>query len=203
MSEEKNYRRYLILLTIIIIYIIEGFIILSSGELDLYLIVVRFGALYGYASIFFATILSNFLREVRKIFGKPFMRVHHYFAIIGMISITIHPVVFSIYAGSFLVFIPDFSSWLTFWSLAGRPALYLAYIAVLASLLRMKIERYWRYLHGLMYVVLTFAFVHGYLIGANFTNPIIVILSLTMLFLAYGTGINRFLKKRKSKSKQS
>ena len=89
---------------------------------------------------------------------------------------------------------------LIFWSLAGRPALYLAYIAVLASLFRTRIDRYWRYLHGLMYVVLTFAFVHGYLIGGNFTNPIIIVLFLAMLILAYGTGVNRFLKKRKPKS---
>lgn len=200
MSEEGNYNGYLILLAIMIIYILEAFVVLSSGETDVYLILARLCALYGYTSIFFATILSNFIREVRKVFGRPFLKIHHYFAIIGMIAITVHPVVISIYSASILMFIPDFSSWLSFWSLAGRPALYLAYIAVLASIFRTRIDRYWRYLHGLMYVVLTFAFVHGYLIGANFTNPFIVGLFLAMLVIAYFTGINRSLKRSKRAS---
>jgi len=203
LSSERDYRRYLIFLAIIVIYFLVGFVILSSGESDIFAIIIRFGALYGYTSIFLATILSNYLREVRMIFGQPFMKIHHYFAIIGMISITAHPVVISIYVGSLLVFIPDFSSWIAFWSLAGRPALYLAYIAVLSSIFRRSIDRYWRYLHGLMYVVLTFAFVHGYLIGTNFTNPFIVILFLTMLILAYGTAVNRYMKRRRVGKKQS
>lgn len=197
MTKSSEYVRYLIGLVIMLVYIVVGVIILSIGEPNPYLTIVRFGALYGYISMFFATILSNYIRDVRKIFNRPFLKIHHYFAAIGMVSITIHPVVFSIYAASLLVFVPDFSSWYAFWSLAGRPALYLAYTAVLVSLLRTKLPKYWRYFHGSMYVVLTFAFVHGFLIGANFTNPFIVVLFLIMLVLAYFTAISRFVRKRK------
>jgi predicted ferric reductase len=163
--------------------------VFSLYEPDIYINIIRLAALLGYTSIFVSIMLTKFLREVRKIFGQPFLKVHHWFAIIGLISITVHPIALAIYSASLLVFIPDFSSWLSFWALAGRPALYLAYIATVVALLRNRIKKYWRFLHGLMYVVLTFAFVHGYLIGTDFTNPVIAILYLGMLVLTYIVAI--------------
>jgi DMSO/TMAO reductase YedYZ heme-binding membrane subunit len=197
---DDNYKKTIILLSVFLLYVISGLSVLLLSEPDFRASMVQLFALYGFTSIFMATILSSYLREVRKTFGRPFMKVHHYFAIAGLIFITMHPVVFSIYAGSLLVFVPDVSSWYAFWSLAGRPALYIAYVAALAGLLRMRIEKYWKYLHGLMYIVLTFAYIHGFLIGANFANPIILGLFSVMLLLSYYTAINRYLKKRKTKS---
>lgn len=189
MIEERDYRRLLVLLAIFLLYLVPFVSVFSIYDPDIYASVIRLAALLGYTSIFISIVLTKFLREVRQIFGRPFLKVHHWFGAIGLISITIHPVVFSIYTASLLVFIPDLSSWYAFWSLAGRQALYLAYIATIVGLLRNRITKYWRVLHGLMYVVLTFAFVHGFLIGTDFTNPVITILFLGMLVLTYIVAI--------------
>lgn len=200
MQSVKDYRRPLVLVSVALLYIVPIVSVALLGEPNLYVNIIRLGALLGYVSIFVSTVLSNYLREVRQIFGRPFLKVHHWFAILGVILITVHPVTFAIYTGSLLVMVPDFSSWYAFWSLAGRPALYLAYVAVLAGLLRNRVKKYWRFIHGLMYVVLTFAFVHGLLIGANFANPVIAGLFGVMLIFSYAVGI---LKRVSSRRKQT
>lgn len=196
MEADKNYLRPAVILSIALLYAAPLVAIVVSGESDPLYAVVRIGALLGYVSVFLSTVLSGYLRKVRKVFGRPFLKVHHWFAALGLVLMTAHPVAFAIYASDITVFIPDVSSWLAFWSLAGRPALYIAYIATLAALLRNRIKDSWRYLHALMYVVLVFAFIHGYLIGASFVNPFIVILFLGLLIVAFGVGIKKRLPKR-------
>ena len=191
-----TFRKPLILVSIVLLYAVVILSVLLQAGPSFYLDIVRLGALIGYVSVFISTMLTNYIREVRDIFGRPFMRVHHWFGALGLIFMTLHPVVYSIYAASLLVFIPDFSSWYSFWSLAGRQALYIAYIATATALLRTRIPKYWRYLHGLMYVVLVFAFVHGLLIGTDLANPLIAILFLSMLILALAVAIRKRLVKR-------
>jgi DMSO/TMAO reductase YedYZ heme-binding membrane subunit len=117
-----------------------------------------------------ATLITPFLKEVTQTFGKPFLKVHHSFSIMGIVFITLHPVFNAIERLSLSVFIPNFSSWDTFWRLAGRPAFILFYIAVFAAVLRAKAPKYWRTFHALMYVVLLFGIVHANLIGTDFEN---------------------------------
>ncbi len=198
MQTQVDNKPYIIYLIILLLYLIPGLNVLLLGESDIYLNIIRFSALTGLVSLFISTILSNYLREVRKIFGKPFLRVHHWFAALGLILITIHPVVFAIYTASVLVFIPDFSSWYAFWSLAGRPALYLAYVATLAGILRNRTQKYWRYIHGIMYVVLGFAFVHGLLIGTNFANMFIAIFFAILLLVSYSLAVLKRIRAYRS-----
>jgi len=133
-------------------------------------LVVRFFGLYGYLFLSVATLITPFLKEVTQTFGKPFLKVHHSFSIMGIVFITLHPVFNAIERLSLSVFIPNFSSWDTFWRLAGRPAFILFYIAVFAAVLRAKAPKYWRTFHALMYVVLLFGIVHANLIGTDFEN---------------------------------
>jgi|DewCreStandDraft_5_1066085.scaffolds.fasta_scaffold00125_9 predicted ferric reductase len=133
-------------------------------------LVVRFFGLYGYLFLSVATLITPFLKEVTQTFGKPFLKVHHSFSIMGIVFITLHPVFNAIERLSPSVFIPNFSSWDTFWRLAGRPAFILFYIAVFAAVLRAKAPKYWRTFHALMYVVLLFGIVHANLIGTDFEN---------------------------------
>lgn len=102
------------------------------------------------------------------------------------------------------VFVPRFDSWQIFWELAGRPALYILYIATLAALLRMMAPKYWRPFHALMYIVLFFAIVHGNLIGTDFQNLGILILMNALFAIAIGAFVfkryrNYQRKKRKEK----
>jgi len=140
---------------------------------------VRFFGLYGYLFLSVATLVTPFLREVTQAFGRPFLKVHHGFAVLGVVFITLHPVFNSIERLSLSVFIPNFNSWLSFWRLAGRPAFILIYVAVFAVFLRTKAPKYWRFFHALMYVVLLFGIAHANLLGHDFQS-----LGITLIFNA-------------------
>lgn len=137
---------------------------------------VRLFALYGFLMLSIAAIMTPFLKEIRRIFGQSFIKIHHIFAVLGLAFATAHPVSFAIQTMSFLVFLPRFDSWYIFWSLAGRPAIYILYFASIIVLLRKRIQVYWRPMHALMYVVLFFVIIHGNLIGTDFQNLAISII---------------------------
>ena len=158
----------------------------SSLGADLTRLAVRFFRLYGYLFLSTAVVLTPFLREVTQAFGKPFLKVHHSFAVLGLVFITLHPV-FNALEFSLSVFVPTFASWMAFWRLAGRPAFILIYVAVFTASLRAKAPKYWRTFHGLMYVVLFFGVVHANLIGNDFQNLGIMLIFNT-LFIASLVG---------------
>ena len=151
-------------------------------------ILIRFLSLYGFLFLGIAALTTPFLAEITLSFGKPFIRVHHAFAAIGLVLITLHPVVYAVQRMSLDVFVPRFDSWVVFWALAGRPALYLLYVGVGGALLRMKIPRHWRIFHALIYVVLFFGIVHGNLLGEDFAN-LGIKLTLDGLFVASLGGL--------------
>jgi DMSO/TMAO reductase YedYZ heme-binding membrane subunit len=144
---------------------------------------VRFFGLYGYLFLSVATLTTPFLKEITQAFGKSFIKVHHSFAILGIVFITLHPVFNAIEFLSLSVFVPRFDSWNLFWLFAGRPAFIILYVAVLAAVLRAKAPKYWRAFHALMYVVLLFGIVHANLIGDDFQNLGIMVV-FDALFLA-------------------
>ena len=163
----------LVAVVVLALYAGVAAVVLTAPYGDPYIVVARLLALWGFLSLAIATLLTPFLREIANVFGRPFLAVHHTFAAVGLLLPTLHPVTLAISAMNLAVFIPVFSSWGRFWLLAGRPALYLLYIAFAGVLLRKYIPKYWRWVHGLMYVVLLFAIVHGNLLGTDFRNPII------------------------------
>jgi predicted ferric reductase len=172
------------LLVVLALAVIIALLFLSSaGEEELAHLTVRFFGLYGYLFLSVATLTTPFLREVTQAFGKPFLKVHHSFSILGIVFITLHPVFNAIERLSLSVFVPRFDSWNTFWLLAGRPAFIILYVAVLAAVLRTKAPKYWRAFHALMYVVLLFGIVHANLIGDDFQNLGIMVI-FDALFLA-------------------
>ena len=148
---------------------------------------IRFFGLYGYLFLSVATLTTPFLREVTQAFGKPFLKIHHSFSILGIIFITLHPVFNAIERLSLSVFVPSFDSWDRFWLLAGRPAFIILYVALVAAFLRVKAPKYWRAFHALMYVVLLFGIVHANLIGNDFGNLGIMII-FNALFIASLAG---------------
>jgi DMSO/TMAO reductase YedYZ heme-binding membrane subunit len=147
-------------------------------------VLVRLFGLYGFLFLGVATLITPFLKEITQAFGKPFLRIHHAFSVLGIVFITLHPVFNAIQPLNLSVFIPRFDLWdVTFWRLAGRPAFIILYIALLAAFLRAKAPKYWRPFHALMYVVLLFGIVHANLIGDDFENVGIMII-FNVLFAA-------------------
>ncbi len=153
---------------------------------------VRLFALNGFIALSIATIMTPFLREITLYFKKPFIRVHHYFAAVGLTLITLHPVALAVMLMNPAVFVPNLNSLYLFLFFGGRQALIIIYIAVVAVLLRRKMVAYWRPFHALMYVALFFGVVHGALSGRDLQNPFILI-AFSALFAA---AIAAFVLKR-------
>ena len=131
---------YLVLIAIILLFVaITTLMILNTPELSFYLF-IRLFALWGYTFLAIATVLTVFLKEIGKIFGRPFIKIHHVFAFTGLGLITLHPISYSIETMSTSVFKPVFDSWFGFWANAGRPAIIILYVALIAILLRKKIK---------------------------------------------------------------
>jgi len=167
---------------------------------DAFNFIIRFGAIFGFTSMFIATMMTPFAVQLYKIFGKPFIKIHHIYSITGLVLISLHPISFAIYVMDITVFVPVFDTWLAFWQLAGRLAIYLIYIAILGALVRKKIKKNWRILHALNYVALFLAYVHGVLIGTDFQNLGILIIFTIMIILSFGILIyKRYLSFKKKK----
>jgi len=165
----------LVLLGITALAVVIGLLVFPSSEEDIAPLLVMFFGLYGYLFLSVATLMTPFLKEITQAFGKPFLKIHHAFSILGIVFITLHPV-FNAIERNLSVFVPSFDSWERFWMLAGRPAFIILYIALFAALLRAKAPKYWRPFHALIYIVLLFGIVHANLIGDSFQNLGIVII---------------------------
>ncbi len=160
----------------------------KATEVGLESILIRLLGLYGFLFLSIAALTTPFLAGITIAFGKPFKRIHHAFAAAGIVLITLHPVLNAVQRMSLEVFLPNFASWEVFWMLAGRPALYLFYIGLGAAFLRIRIPKYWRDFHALIYIVLFFGIVHGNLLGEDFAN-LGIKLTLDALFAASMIGL--------------
>ena len=130
----------------------------------------RAAALLGYSTLFLVIISTEYMREMRKLFGKPFLTVHHVLSVAGLALIISHPIVVALASRDVTVFVPQFTSLRTFFTLGGRVAWYLIFIAVFAALLRARIKSVWRFIHWLNYVAFALAFVHSWLLGTNIST---------------------------------
>jgi predicted ferric reductase len=144
---------------------------------------IRLFGLLGFISLSITVILTAFLKEVTLYFKKPFLRIHHYFAAVGLTLITLHPIALAIARLNPAVFIPTVGSLDAFIINGGRQALIILYIAFVAVLLRRKIPKYWRPIHALMYLALFFGILHADLIGTDFEN-LYILITFNALFAA-------------------
>jgi predicted ferric reductase len=203
MGVQKLTKKGLVILILIGIIFIAVLVIQSVfftyGALNFF---IRLFGLWGYLCLAIAAMMSPFLKEINQVFGKPFIKLHHVFAFSGLCLITFHPVFFAIYSKTSTVFIPGFSSWYDFWLFAGRPALIILYIALIAILFRRKIKP-WRIIHALMYLMLLFGFVHAILIGTDFASKaILAIFSVIFAGVVFSFAAKRLqLYKNKVKKK--
>lgn len=136
-------------------------------------IAVRATALFSYTAVFLAILSTEYLREMRKLFGKPFLTVHHILAVAGLILMGLHAVLFALLTQDVRVFLPRFDSLRVFLALGGRPSLYLFVVATLAAVVRGRIRNIWRIIHWLNYLAFALAFAHSWLLGTDVSNPLL------------------------------
>ena len=86
----------LIILSTMSLYILIIVMFLLTPSTDAFNFIIRFGALIGFTSMFLATLMTPFMVQLYKIFGKPFIKIHHLYSISGLILITLHPIAFAI-----------------------------------------------------------------------------------------------------------
>jgi predicted ferric reductase len=152
--------------------VITLFLINTQGA---YNVLIRLFALLGLSAMFVASMITPFQKELYRFFKVPFVKIHHYLTYFGLTMITLHPVLFAIETAingtareGAAVFLPVFSSAYAFWSLAGRPALIIIYIAVIGALIRKGFKKGWRWMHALNYIALVFGVIHGIMSGSDF-----------------------------------
>jgi len=201
---DKKFQALPIIIAIIALYVVVLILFLMEPPEDIFSFIIRICALLGFVSMAIAAIMTSFMVQLYKIFGKPFIKIHHFFAISGLILATIHPIAFAISVLNPLVFIPVFHDWILFWELAGRPALILLYVATLAGVLRKKIQNWWKKIHALTYIALFFGLIHGTLIGTSFNNIGIIIIFYSLFILVVFSLIYKRYKiyKRTQKRKE-
>ncbi len=128
---------------------------------------VRLLALNGYLALAIAAVMDPFLKEITLFFKKPWMKVHHNFAAVGLMLITLHPIFVVLLTMNPAIVLPNFNSPYFFFLYGGSIALIILYVAFGAVLLRRKMVNYWRYFHMLMYLALFFGVVHANLFGVD------------------------------------
>jgi len=150
---------------------------------------IRLLALNGYLALSVAAIMTPFLKEVTLFFKKSFVQVHHYFAAVGLLLITLHPIAVFAQTLDPTVFLPNFESLYLFFFFGGVIALVLIYVAFGTVLLRRKIPSYWRPFHTLMYLALFIGVVHANLRGTNFQSLSIRIIYDSLFAAAFAAFI--------------
>ncbi len=190
---------YLALVGIVVLAISVGLVALQPYGTPLNW-AIRVAALSGYQAIFLAIVSSNYMRQMRQRFGRPFIKVHHALSIAGLSLVTLHPLLIAWDSLSLGVFVPRFDSWRVFLQLGGRPAWYLLGLASLAALLRRKIRRPWRVIHTLNYVAFWLATAHAILIGSSLQSMVTKAVAVLMALAVVAICIQKRVQGRRGKA---
>jgi DMSO/TMAO reductase YedYZ heme-binding membrane subunit len=161
---------------------------------------IRFCGLFGFLSLSLGAIMNLLKKEIKTTLGQPFITIHHFFVLAGLVLITIHPVLFGLSIRDFSVFIPDTSSILSSLTNGGRIAIILIYIGFLAAVFRSALNGRWVQIHRVMYLALILGIIHANLLGQDLSDPIIRALYFLLAGAVIFTGIikmrdrNRLMK---------
>ncbi|MFX0075311.1 MAG: hypothetical protein ACFE96_07710 [Candidatus Hermodarchaeota archaeon] len=123
--------------------------------------------------IFYAAIITLFLKDVVFHLGEKFVKVHHAFVLTGFILLLIHGITYVVTLSSGLSIEP----W-TIFSMIGDTC---AIIAIIAAIKRKSWTSIWRYVHMLMYATLVLITLHGIFGGTDFSTPTIFVIYISML----------------------
>jgi len=190
--------RIMLYVSCIALYICIALIVIDAdkGGEPLYTI-LRIAGLWGFLSLSCSVIMNLFKPELRNLLGKPFLSVHHLFAVTGLLLITLHPIMFLLLSADPSALFPDLSSPYLFFINGGRVALIIIYAAFFAGLFRIKIGTRWKIIHQLVYPALLLAIIHANLIGSTFQNPVIRVIYNGLAIAIIITSILRMFRHRR------
>ncbi len=192
MDDKLARRIRLIVYIAVALYAILVVYLLSRSSAPPVYSLARAAGLFGFGALFLAILSHEYLREMRKLFGRPFMTVHHILAVAGLVLAILHPVLIAFMLRDPTQFVPRFDSLRTFLMLGGRPALYLILLAVLAAVVRRQLKDTWRVIHWLNYLAFVLVFVHSWMLGGNVSTSVLRFVWPLMLGIVVGV----FLRKR-------
>jgi predicted ferric reductase len=153
--------------------------------------------LLGYIALFLSILSSAYMKQLFRLFGRPFIQVHHILSVSGLIMIALHPISLAIDAADAGVFVPKFDSLDIFLTLGGRPALYLVGVAALAAVGRKTLGQNWRIIHFLNYVAFWLITVHAIRIGRDFQNDVVQGVSILMALAVLATFVQKRVAQRR------
>jgi hypothetical protein len=201
---DKSNKGILIMLAVgaIVVLLAVVAIILRPGGAPLYWL-VRGAAMVGYIAVFLAILSSAYMRELYRMLGRPFIWGHHVLSVSGLILLTLHPIALAIALTDVLIFVPRFDSWTIFFQLAGRPALYVMWVATVGALLRKSWRKGWRTIHQLNYVAFLLGTVHGILIGTDFGRPFLRLLPIAMALVVGFVFIRKRVEQKRRAARKA
>jgi sulfoxide reductase heme-binding subunit YedZ len=187
---------YLALVGLVLLVLVIGLMAMQPQGFPLGWL-VRGAALLGYLFIFLSIVSSAYMKQIYRILGRPFIRVHHILSVSGLVLVTLHPLAVALDSMSLRVFLPKFDSWLVFLQLGGRPAWYLLIAAALAAVLRKAIGKSWLVVHFLNYVAFLLGTVHAIMIGTDFQPDVVKGVAVVLTLVVVGISIQKRRKKRR------
>jgi DMSO/TMAO reductase YedYZ heme-binding membrane subunit len=148
--------------------------------------VVRGAGILAYLSSFAAIMAAAFTKKVKKAIGKPFLPVHHLFAVAALAFMIIHASAFSVYMKDPGVFIPETGSLQGFLAFGGRAALPLFILTAVTARFSRSIP-FWKVIHTLNYAAFFLVSAHALMIGVDFEHFPMKVLAWAMSVLVLGT----------------
>jgi DMSO/TMAO reductase YedYZ heme-binding membrane subunit len=143
--------------------------------------VIRELALLGYVVIFLAIVSSYYKQQVMKILGRSFIKAHHLLSLTGMVLLTLHPLGVVWDTMELTVLIPVFAPLDDMLRYGGRIAWYIFAVGALTAVWRKRVGKRWRTIHEFNYLAFVFGTIHANLLGANFKDLPMRIVSIAML----------------------
>jgi len=167
-----------------------------TASLELYT-VVRAAALLGYVGLFWLIVSSEYVREMRKVFGRVYLKVHHPLAVVTWVLIVAHPLSYALLVSDPKVLLPVLWPLRRFLELGGRAALYLFALASVTAIVRRSLKKSWRYVHRLSFLAFPLVFIHAWLIGSDLISPLLQVIWVAMAVVVLVITVHKvFLRGR-------
>jgi sulfoxide reductase heme-binding subunit YedZ len=195
-------RTWLFVLVGLVALVLIGGLVALRSRITLLYWAIRTFALLGYLSVFLAIVASAYMRQLVRIFGRPFVQTHHILSVTGLVLIVLHPVGVAWDYGTPGVFVPVLDSWVGFLRWGGRVAWYLIGIASLAAVLRASLRQQWRAIHMLNYLAFFLATSHAIMLGTDFRPFALKALPLAMALVVVGVFVQKQLQRRRLRAKK-
>ena len=200
--KRKSRRTWLFVLAgLIALVLVGGLVALRPHVTPLYW-AIRTCAVLGYLAIFLAIVASAYMRQMVRIFGRPFVQTHHILSVTGLVLVTLHPLGVAWSFANPRVLLPRFESLRMFLQWGGPPAWYLIGLAMLAAVLRKTFRDNWRAVHILNYLAFLLATAHAIMLGTDFQPLILKAVPLAMVLVVVAIFIQKRLQQRRLRARR-